>query len=67
MPLYEYECQDCGERFTMLQGYSAGKSGYTCPECGGRQTRRVLSSFAVAASTKAECAYSQAGCDSNNR
>ncbi len=34
MPLYEYECAKCKERFTLLQGFSAAKTGYECPKCG---------------------------------
>ncbi|MCC6446738.1 MAG: zinc ribbon domain-containing protein [Armatimonadetes bacterium] len=64
MPLYEYECAKCKERFTLLQGFSAAKTGYECPKCGMKETSRVWSSFAMAASSQPECAYRQAGCDS---
>jgi len=35
MPLYEYECEDCGVRFERRQSITAD-SLKTCPECGGK-------------------------------
>jgi putative FmdB family regulatory protein len=46
MPLYEYLCVQCGERFTKLQPMSAPREGNECPQCGTRNTRRVMSTFA---------------------
>lgn len=47
MPLYEYECEECGERFETL--VSAGRKDETkaCPGCGSRETARVPSTFSV--------------------
>ncbi|MEW6368860.1 MAG: zinc ribbon domain-containing protein [Acidobacteriota bacterium] len=46
MPMYEYECQACGERFELLQKLGATNEGVTCPKCGAAQSERVASSFA---------------------
>lgn len=57
MPLYEYECEDCGETFETL--VSAGKKDQTktCPACGSENTERMLSTFAVGtAKSSSECA-----------
>ncbi len=40
MPLYEYECQDCGVRFERHQRIT-DDAIKTCPECGG-EVRRVI-------------------------
>ena len=40
MPLYEYECFLCGNRFERLQRFSADPVE-ECPECGGA-VRRLL-------------------------
>lgn len=40
MPVYEYECPDCGHRFERLQPVTAQKVE-VCPNCGG-QARRLL-------------------------
>ncbi len=45
MPIYEYQCEDCGVRFERLQSMSA-PSVAACPECGGR-VHRVISSVGV--------------------
>ena len=38
MPLYEYECQKCGNRFELIQGYDAAET-QKCPKCGGKAAR----------------------------
>jgi putative FmdB family regulatory protein len=40
MPIYEFECEDCGGRFEELVGAEAAA---TCPACGSERTRRLLS------------------------
>jgi putative FmdB family regulatory protein len=46
MPLYEYECAGCGRRFSILVRGASGGAPRTCPECGGADLRRAVSSFA---------------------
>jgi len=41
MPVYEFECEGCGERFEELTGVEA--RGLACPACGSERTRRLLS------------------------
>ena len=45
MPLYEYECEDCGHRFERIQKFSDALVS-TCPSCGGT-VRKLLSSPAI--------------------
>lgn len=40
MPIYEFQCGSCGERFEDL--VAAGTSAPPCPRCGA-ETERVLS------------------------
>ena len=42
MPIYEFECEGCGERFEEL--VAAGVEGIECPQCGSKRTRRLISS-----------------------
>jgi putative FmdB family regulatory protein len=42
MPMYEFDCDACGERFEDL--VSAGTESTECRLCGSGETRRVLSS-----------------------
>ena len=47
VPFYEYECQKCRQIFAELRPSSERNQEIKCPECGGAETRRVLSPFAV--------------------
>jgi putative FmdB family regulatory protein len=40
MPIYEYECRKCGDRFERIQKFS-DRVVRTCPECKGRVDRLV--------------------------
>ena len=46
MPIYEYECRSCGERFEALVN---GSDKAACPACQGAELDRMLSVFAVGA------------------
>lgn len=41
MPIYEFECGGCGERFEELLRLDA--ANVACPRCGSAATRRLLS------------------------
>jgi putative FmdB family regulatory protein len=45
MPIYEYECQKCKERFEVLQKISEDNSRVRCPKCNAERPQRVLSTF----------------------
>jgi putative FmdB family regulatory protein len=40
MPIYEFECEGCGEVFEELVAVGAAAP---CPECGLERTRRLMS------------------------
>ena len=44
MPIYEFECEDCGERSEAL--VDVGTEAIECRHCGSAKTRRVLSAQA---------------------
>ncbi len=46
MPIYEYRCTTCRERFEALVT-SAERAKMRCPRCGTHQVERLLSTFAV--------------------
>jgi len=52
MPIYEYECRDCGVRFSRLQRVGAGADGVNCPKCESENVERLLSTFASASATQ---------------
>ena len=41
MPVYEFECEECGGRFEELT--AAETRSLPCPQCGSARTRRLLS------------------------
>jgi putative FmdB family regulatory protein len=45
MPIYEYECRICKERFEALQKMNEDNSNLRCPKCQADQPKKVLSLF----------------------
>lgn len=56
MPLYEYRCQACADRFEVLQRMGQDGAGVTCPTCGEGRVEREHSTFAAAGVSAAACA-----------
>jgi putative FmdB family regulatory protein len=46
MPLYEYECDACGQRFELIRKFSESELD-ACTLCGKGPVRRLLSSPAI--------------------
>ena len=46
MPLYEYQCNTCGEEFEKMVRFSEADSSPACPACQGMDTRKIISAFA---------------------
>ena len=46
MPLYEYECEACGNRFEQIQKFSDPPAD-VCPTCGERKVHKLMSSPAI--------------------
>ncbi len=47
MPLYEYECEACGQRFEVIQKSFSDAAVEVCRKCGKGPVRRLLSSPAI--------------------
>ena len=45
MPIYEYQCEDCGTRFEKL--VRRGESASECPSCGQSHLKTELSTFSA--------------------
>jgi putative FmdB family regulatory protein len=45
MALYEYKCSECEEQFDMMRPMTAADEPAQCPECGGTESRRLISNF----------------------
>ena len=59
MPIYEYECIKCGEKFEQLRHIddSDSDSEIKCPKCTAEHPRRIFSAFAMGSSSQS-CAPS---------
>ena len=64
MPIYEFECSECGSRFEKLRGISAGTDGVDCPDCGNGNVKRLMSMFS-SRSAGSDGGGSSCGCGGN--
>lgn len=49
MPIYEYICTACNEKFSLLQKMSATEKDSECPKCRSKNVRKLISSFCCSA------------------
>lgn len=64
MPLYEYICLDCAEKFDALRSINDADKPFPCPRCASASTRRTLSVFAAHCEGKILTGNSSSGCSS---
>lgn len=46
MPMYDYRCEDCRDKFTVLIRWDQ-KHQVRCPKCDSDQVRELISTFAT--------------------
>ena len=51
MPIYEYNCQECGNKFSARRSFKDADAPIACPECGVAHAKRGLSMFFASSST----------------
>ena len=56
MPIYEYECQGCRRRVSLLVRSLASREAPRCPRCGSAELSRLMSRFATPKSEDARLA-----------
>lgn len=57
MPIFEYTCRNCGNRFEKIHT-ATGKAGVACPRCGSGDVGREFSTFSAGTSAAAAAAAS---------
>lgn len=62
MPLFEYRCSQCGERFEKLHMWGDQARSAECPACGNRDVVKQYSAFAAHTSGRAG---EQTSCSTN--
>lgn len=45
MPLYEYQCENCGEEFELRRPIAASDEPAPCPNCSSPESKRQVSLF----------------------
>jgi len=70
MPIYEYKCRKCGDKFEKLVRSSASEQQIKCPNCDSDQVERQISvcgflggsgDFSSVSSSSSSCAPSGGG------
>lgn len=64
MPLYEYVCLDCGNRFDALRPMKDADSAIQCARCQSDHTSRMLSLFFAQSGGKAVAGGHTSSCAS---
>ena len=56
MPVYEFQCQDCGKKFEIVATLAEKEAGLdpACPKCGRHRARQVFSRFTLLAGSKTD-------------
>jgi putative FmdB family regulatory protein len=52
MPIYEYLCRDCSEKFEKIVFTRNGGTPVECPRCGRTSTEQLLSTFSTSGGEK---------------
>ena len=47
MPIYEYRCETCGEKFEVFVRSSSRQANPICPKCGSQKVKKAISLFGV--------------------
>lgn len=53
MPIYEYICDKCNEKFSILQSINKNEKDTECPKCTSRKVNKIMSSFCCSAGSGA--------------
>ncbi len=62
MPIFEYRCRECHERFERLLP-RARSAAPACPRCAGHEVERLMSTFAVATARHESKGFGPCGSD----
>jgi len=61
MPIYEYRCPTCGEKFEKLVRFGSSEA-VLCPRCNSDAPQRMLSMFAQSSGGATSTGSSQSSC-----
>lgn len=58
MPIYEFQCDNCGQPFEELVFSSSAIDQVSCPECGSKEIHKLISTFASKVSGGSSSSFS---------
>ncbi|MFV9505346.1 MAG: FmdB family zinc ribbon protein [Oscillochloridaceae bacterium umkhey_bin13] len=61
MPMYEYDCKECGTRFEKLVRTSDDPQAIRCPACASATVARAFSTFATGGGQRSVAAAPSCG------
>lgn len=64
MPIYEYVCLDCGERFELIRSMKEADSPIACEACESQHTSRMLALFNAHSAGRVVAGSQSGGCAS---
>lgn len=54
MPIYEYICLKCDEKFSLLQSLYPEPKDTECPRCHSKEIKKIISSFSCSSGDSAK-------------
>lgn len=64
MPVYEYICEECNNKFDKMRPFSQADFKIVCIKCGSTDTRRALSRVNMHTASSSSHSSSAGGCRS---
>jgi putative FmdB family regulatory protein len=64
MPIYEYKCKKCGQKFEVRLGFFQNKKSVKCPICNDENPDRIFSSFMTGSSGSSTSVSNSSSCSS---
>ena len=62
MPIYEFECTKCQNKFDELVRISVNLADIVCPQCGANSPKKLMSAFGFSSGGKMVSSSSSGGC-----
>ena len=54
MPIYEYICMECDEKFALLQSFYPPEKETSCPKCSSSKIKKIVSTFSCSSGDNTE-------------
>lgn len=62
MPIYEFKCNECGNKFEMLRSVGDHRKDLQCPKCESKKVQKIFSVVSsIVTQARASCKTSTTG------